>query len=167
MGGGVELGVQLGAESAGVGLRERAAEAGVAGGDSRGVFDTPKIAALLLVAGALDIRWGIAAVALAMAVGGWLNARQVAETMAHKITAINPGQGLAANLATAALVTSASWHGLPVRTTHVSVGALLGIVSTTRQVQWKPVLGVLASWVVKLPCAALLSAVVHWLMGMR
>ena len=129
---------------------------------ARGLNDTPKIAALLLVVTALDIRWGIVAVAVAMAVGGWLNARKVAETMAHKITAMNPGQGLAANLATAALVTSASWHGLPVSTTHVSVGALLGIGITTRQVQWKPVLGVLASWFVTLPCAALLAAA-YWL----
>lgn len=129
---------------------------------ARGLNDTPKIAALLLVAGALDIRWSIAAVGLAMAVCGWLNARKVAETMAHKITGMNPGQGLAANLATAALVTSASWHGLPVSTTHVSVGALLGIGVTTRQVYWQPVLGVLASWVVTLPCAALLAAGAYW-----
>lgn len=132
---------------------------------ARGLNDTPKIAALLLVAGALDIRRGIAAVALAMAVGGWLNARKVAETMSHKITGMNPGQGLAANLASAALVTSASWHGLPVSTTHVSVGALLGIGVTTRQVHWPPVLGVLASWVVTLPCAALLAALTYWLAG--
>jgi PiT family inorganic phosphate transporter len=96
-----------------------------------------------------------------MAVGGWLNARKVAETMAHKLTGMNPGQGLAANLATAALVTSASWHGLPVSTTHVSVGALLGIGVTTRQVHWKPVAGVLASWVITLPCAALLAALAY------
>lgn len=130
---------------------------------ARGLNDTPKIAALLLVATALDIRWGIVAVAVAMGVGGWLNARKVAETMSHKITGMNPGQGLAANLATAALVTSASWHGLPVSTTHISVGALLGIGVTTRQVHWPPVLGVLASWVVTLPCAALLAAAVYWI----
>jgi len=132
-------------------------------GFARGLNDTPKIAALLLVAGALDIRWGIAAVAAAMAIGGWLNARKVAETMAHKITGMNPGQGLSANLATALLVTTASWHALPVSTTHVSVGALLGIGITTRQAHWKPVLGVLASWVVTLPCAALLAALAYWL----
>jgi inorganic phosphate transporter, PiT family len=130
---------------------------------ARGLNDAPKIAALLLVTGAPDIRWSMAAVAVAMALGGWLNAHRVAETMAHKITGMNPGQGLAANLATAALVTSASWHGLPVSTTHVSVGALLGIGVTTRQVHWPPVLGVLASWVVTLPCAALLAALACWL----
>ena len=128
---------------------------------ARGLNDTPKIAALLLVMPSLEIRWSIGLVAIAMAVGGWLNARKVAETMAHRITGLNPGQGLSANLATALLVTTASFHGLPVSTTHVSVGALVGIGLATRQTHWKPVLGVLTSWVVTLPCAAALAALVY------
>lgn len=126
---------------------------------ARGLNDAPKIAGLLLVGSALDIRWGLGMTAVAMAVGGLLNARRVTETMSHKITGMNPGQGFAANLSTAALVTTASLHGLPVSTTHVSVGSLLGMGLVTRQVHWPPVLGVLASWVVTLPCAALLSAI--------
>jgi PiT family inorganic phosphate transporter len=128
---------------------------------ARGLNDTPKIAALLLVAGALDIRWGLVAVAGAMAVGGLLNARKVADTMSHKITGMNPGQGFAANLSTAALVATASFHGLPVSTTHVSVGSLLGMGMVTGQAHWKPVAGVLASWVVTLPVAALLAATTY------
>lgn len=128
---------------------------------ARGLNDTPKIAALLLVATALNIQWGLVAVGLAMAVGGLLNARKVADTMASKITDMNPGQGFAANLATAVLVNTASYHGLPVSTTHVSVGSLLGIGITTRQAKWKPVFGILVSWVVTLPCAAALSALAY------
>lgn len=131
---------------------------------ARGLNDTPKIAALLLVATALDIRYGLVAVALAMGVGGWLNARKVAETMSNKITGMNPGQGFAANLATALLVNTASYHGLPVSTTHVSVGSLLGIGIVTRQTKWKPVMGVLLSWVITLPCAAVLAALAFFLL---
>jgi PiT family inorganic phosphate transporter len=130
---------------------------------ARGLNDTPKIAALLLVASALDIRWGLVAVAGAMAAGGLLNAKRVAETMSHKITGMNPGQGFAANLSTALLVTTASVHGLPVSTTHVSVGSLLGMGIVTRQARWAPVLGILASWVVTLPCAGLIAALAYWL----
>jgi inorganic phosphate transporter, PiT family len=129
---------------------------------ARGLNDTPKIAALLLVATALHINWGITAVALAVAGGGLLNARQVAQTMSHKITEMNPGQGFAANLATALLVNTASYHGLPVSTTHVSVGSLLGIGITTGQAKWKPVGKVLLSWVVTLPCAAAIAALLAW-----
>jgi len=62
--------------------------------------------------------------------------------------------------------TSASLHGLPVSTTHVSVGSLLGMGLATRQVKWKPVLGVLASWIVTLPCAALLAGLAYALLRM-
>lgn len=128
---------------------------------ARGLNDTPKIAALLLVVAAFKASVGIALVAVAMAVGGLLGARRVAETMAHKITGMNPGQGFAANVSTALLVTSASYHGLPVSTTHVSVGALLGIGITTRQVKWHTVIPVLTAWIVTLPCAALLGGTAY------
>ena len=125
---------------------------------ARGLNDTPKIAALLLVASAVDIRWGLGLVGVAMAVGGLMKAHRVAMTMSRKITGMNPGEGLAANLATAVLVTSASFHGLPVSTTHVSVGALVGIGTVTRQAHWKPVGQIVLSWIVTLPCGAALAA---------
>ena len=131
---------------------------------ARGLNDTPKIAALLLIAPGVSPRNGLIAVAVAIAVGGLLHARRVAETLSHKLTHMNPGQGFAANLSTALLVTTASIHGLPVSTTHLSVGGLVGVGIVTRQVQWKPVLGVLASWVVTLPCAAILAAVAYLLL---
>jgi PiT family inorganic phosphate transporter len=134
---------------------------------ARGLNDTPKIAALLLVGPALNIRWGLIAVAVAMALGGLLNSRKVADTMATKITDMNAGQGLAANFATALLVNTASYHGLPVSTTHVSVGSLLGIGIATQQAKWKPIAGILLSWLITLPCAALLAAVVYFLLHAR
>ena len=132
---------------------------------ARGLNDTPKIAALLLVASAVDIRWGLGLVGVAMAVGGLMKAHRVAMTMSRKITGMNPGEGLAANLATAVLVTSASFHGLPVSTTHVSVGALVGIGTVTRQAHWKPVGQIVLSWIVTLPCGAALAAGAYLLAG--
>jgi len=125
---------------------------------ARGLNDTPKIAALLLVMASLEGSMGLVLVAVSMAAGGLMSAGRVAETMAHKITGMNPGQGFAANLATAILVTTASYHGLPVSTTHVSVGSLIGIGVATRQARWKTVIPVLLSWLVTLPCAAFLGA---------
>ena len=127
---------------------------------ARGLNDTPKMAALLLGVGWLHGSSGMILVAVAMAAGGLISAGQVAETLAHKITDMNPGQGFAANLATALLVTTASIHGLPVSTTHVSVGALLGIGITTRQAKWRTVIPVLAAWIITLPCSALLAALI-------
>jgi PiT family inorganic phosphate transporter len=130
---------------------------------ARGLNDTPKIAALLLVVRALDIRWGIVAIAVAIAIGGLLSAGRVAETMSHRITVMNHGQGLAANLSTGLLVILASTYGLPVSTTHVSVGSLFGIGLMARKINVKVVLSIVLSWLLTLPCGALISGIVYWL----
>lgn len=132
---------------------------------ARGLNDTPKIAALLLVVQALNIQSGmvLVAVAIAIAIGGLLSARRVAETMSHRITGMNHGQGFAANLATGVLVIVASRLGLPVSTTHVSVGALFGIGLATRQANMGVIASILLSWCVTLPCAAAISGMVYWI----
>ena len=125
---------------------------------ARGLNDTPKIAALLLVGESLRPSVGMVAVAVVMGIGGLLGARRVAETMAHRVTVMNPGQGLAANLVTAALVINASRWGLPVSTTHVSVGALCGIGTRTGGAHWAVISTVALAWLITLPVAALLAA---------
>jgi inorganic phosphate transporter, PiT family len=129
---------------------------------ARGLNDTPKIVALLLLWKTLDIRWGFAAVALTMAIGGLLNARKVAETMSQKITAMNHGQGFTANLTTAILVVLATRFGLPVSTTHVSVGSLFGIGLTTGKANYPTINAIVLSWLVTLPCAAIAAGGVYW-----
>lgn len=130
-------------------------------GFARGLNDTPKIAALLLVIKTFDVKFGMLMVAVAMAIGGLLNARRVAITMSKRITPLNPGQGFTANLVTSALVIGASGLGLPVSTTHVSVGSLFGIGLITGEANARVVSGILMSWVLTLPTAAILSAAIY------
>ena len=133
---------------------------------ARGLNDTPKIVALMLAVQALDIRLNMLAVAVVMAAGGLSNARKVAETMSKKISKMNDGQALTANLVTAFMVIGASRLGVPVSTTHVSVGAIsgIGIVNGTAD---KSVIGqILLSWLLTLPIAALIAAVVYGVLSM-
>ncbi|HEX4665844.1 MAG TPA: anion permease [Chthoniobacterales bacterium] len=125
---------------------------------ARGLNDTPKIVAMLLLLQTLDLRWGFFAIATAIAIGGLIHSRRIAETMSHKITTMNHGQGFSANLATSILVILASLFGLPVSTTHVSVGALFGIGLATGQADSRVMGNIALSWIITLPCAALLSA---------
>jgi len=133
---------------------------GGAVGFARGLNDTPKIVALLLAVEAFQVQSALylALVAGIMAVGGILNARRVAETMSQKITRMNPGQGFTANLVTALLVTMASRLGLPVSTTHVSVGALFGIGVVNGTARWRMILTILLAWITTLPLGAALAA---------
>ncbi len=125
---------------------------------ARGLNDTPKIVALLVAAQAMNLRGAMILVGLAMGLGAILQARKVAETMSHRITRMNHGQGFSANLVTATLVLLASKFGLPVSTTHVSCGALFGIGAVTGQARWTTIGAVLLAWVITLPTAAILAA---------
>jgi len=129
---------------------------------ARAVNDTPKIAALLMVGGAID-GWKLAIVAAAMAIGGVIQARKVAETMSKGITALNPGQGLTGNLVTALLVIGASRIGVPVSTTHVSVGSIFGIGVAGGKPQWATVGKIGSAWLTTLPLGGVLGAGLYYL----
>lgn len=131
---------------------------------ARGLNDTPKIVALLLVVSALKIEFGMVAIAIAMAAGGLLSARKVALTMSTKITPMNSGQGITANVITAILVITASRFGMPVSTTHVSVGSLFGIGLITKQANGRVVSEILMAWVLTLPVAAIISGSIYWIL---
>jgi PiT family inorganic phosphate transporter len=128
---------------------------------ARGLNDTPKIVALVLAVPGIGTDWGFGIVAVTIALGGLLDADRVAETLGKKVTAMNPGQGFAASLVTAGLVTTASFHSLPVSTTHVSVGSLLGIGLVTRQAHGRKVGEILLAWVSTVPCGAILGALAY------
>jgi PiT family inorganic phosphate transporter len=131
---------------------------------ARGLNDTPKIVALLLLIKGLSIHWGMAAVAVGMATGGLLSARKVAETMSNKITKLNHGQGFTANLVTGFLVIFASRFGVPVSTTHVSVGSIFGIGLASKRLNTGIMQGIILSWLVTLPIAAVFSAGAYWIL---
>ncbi|WP_024741492.1 inorganic phosphate transporter [Tenacibaculum maritimum] len=127
---------------------------------ARGLNDTPKIVGLLIIINTIDIKWSMISVAVIMSLGGLLNAKKVGETMSKKITKMNSGQGFTANIVTGLLVTTASVHGLPVSTTHVSVGSLFGIGTATKKADYKVIGKIILSWVLTLPIAAIMSAVI-------
>jgi PiT family inorganic phosphate transporter len=124
---------------------------------ARGLNDTPKIVALILVLEAFDVQLGMAVVGVAMAVGGLLNARKVAQTISKKITPLNHGQGFTANLVTGLLVIFASRFGMPVSTTHVSVGSIFGLGLVTHNGDRSVISKILLSWLLTLPIATLAS----------
>lgn len=128
---------------------------------ARGLNNTPKIVALLLVISAFSLKWGIFIVAAAMAAGGLLNAKKVAVTMSKRITRMNHGQGLSANLISALLVIFASGWGLPVSTTHVCCGALFGIGLVNKRADLSVIRQIILAWILTLPLAAMLAGVCY------
>ena len=131
-------------------------------GLARGWNDTPKIAALAMIAmpaGSNSVG-AFVLVAVAMALGGLLAGRRVLSTLAEKITPLPLGESLASSGVSALLVAIASWRGLPVSTTHVTTGGIIGagVARAAHEVHWPVVRQVALSWVVTLPAAAAVAA---------
>lgn len=124
---------------------------------ARGVNDTPKIVALLIASSLINAQVSILFLSAAMALGGLGFAKRVAERMSHRVTRMDNSQGLAANLITALLVLFASKLGVPVSTTHVSVGSIAGVGMRTQTLDWKTLHQILLSWLATLPLAAALA----------
>lgn len=137
---------------------------------ARGLNDTPKIVALAIAAAALV---GVTAPpvyvvgAVVMGAGSLWYGRRVTRTLAERVTDIDPLEGLAASAVAAGLVLAASAVGLPVSTTHVASGAIIGVGlrSGTRAVQWRTVREMVAAWVVTLPASAVAAAVAWLVIG--
>jgi PiT family inorganic phosphate transporter len=131
-------------------------------GFARGLNDTPKILGLMVGASVIDPAVGAAVLGIAMALGGLLASRRVADTLALRITPMQSGQGLAANLATSLLVVGASRFGLPVSTTHVSTGGIFGIGAAAGTLKRQQAAEILGAWLATLPLAAALGALFAW-----
>jgi len=131
---------------------------------ARGLNDTPKIVALLLAAKLFSLSWGLSLVAVAIAIGGLLNAKKVALTMSERITSMNHGQGFSANLVTALLVIFASRWGMPVSTTHVSCGALFGIGLVNKKANLSVIREIILAWILTLPIAAIFAGILYFIL---
>jgi len=85
---------------------------------------------------------------------------RVMKTIGTKITELTPSRGFCAELAAATTVVIASRMGLPVSTTHIIVGAVLGVglARGVAAIDLRVVLGIVTSWLVTLPIGATLSA---------
>ena len=86
---------------------------------------------------------------------------RVMKTIGSGITQLTPSRGYCATLAAAATVVLASRTGLPVSTTHIAVGAVIGVglARGIGAIDLRVIGGIVVSWVVTLPVGAALSAI--------
>lgn len=84
---------------------------------------------------------------------------RVMMTVGKKITELTPSTGFCAQLAAATTVVIASRTGLPVSTTHILVGAVLGvgIARGIGALDLRVVIDIFISWLVTLPAGAIMS----------
>jgi phosphate/sulfate permease len=84
---------------------------------------------------------------------------RVIATIGSNITEMTPSRGFAAQIATALTIILGSKLGLPISTTHVLVGAVIGVgmARGMAALNLRVIRDVLQSWVITVPFCALLS----------
>jgi PiT family inorganic phosphate transporter len=141
---------------------------------SHGTNDAQKtmgiIALALVASGKLDAAadpptWVIFAAASAIALGTYAGGWRIIKTMGSRIIKMDPAQGFAAQSAGAAVILSASHAGFPLSTTHVISGGIMGAGAAKRvsAVRWGVAGNIVVAWVLTLPAAAAVGALVYGL----
>ena len=102
------------------------------------------------------------AMACGTAIGGW----KIIKTVGGRIFKLQPISGFAADLNSSVIIFSATVLSLPVSTTHVVSGSIMGIGSAKRigAVRWGTAQQMLMAWVLTIPCTAIVGALVYSLM---
>lgn len=85
---------------------------------------------------------------------------RVMQTIGSSITQLTPSRGFCATLAAAATVVLASRTGLPVSTTHIAVGGVIGVglARGIGAIDLRVIGGIVTSWLVTLPVGGILAA---------
>ncbi|KMO86123.1 inorganic phosphate transporter [Megasphaera cerevisiae DSM 20462] len=119
---------------------------------SGGYIDTMEIPVWVKIACATSMALGTSA-------GGW----RIISTMGSKIFKMESINGFAADLNSSIVIFSATFLHLPVSTTHVVSGSIMGVGSAerVRAVHWGVARSMLIAWVVTIPISALMSAVIY------
>ncbi len=96
---------------------------------------------------------------VALIAGLWFIGKEVIATVGHNLTKLHPASGFSAELSAATVVLLASAFGIPVSSTHILIGAVLGIGLVNAQANWNLMKPIALAWVITLPAAGILSAI--------
>ncbi|SCX08456.1 Sulfate permease CysP [Corynebacterium jeikeium] len=98
------------------------------------------------------------AMGVSLIAGLWFIGRFVIRTVGSGLTRMHPASGFAAELSAAAVVMGASVLGLPVSSTHILIGAVLGVGLVNKDANWGLMKPIALAWVITLPAAAIISS---------
>lgn len=105
--------------------------------------------------------WIILACYLSLAFGTALGGWRIVKTMGMKITRLQPIGGFCAETAGALTLFVSTLYGIPVSTTHIINGSIIGVGTCTNKfysVRWAFALRIFWSWIFTIPATALISA---------
>ena len=122
-----------------------------------GLISTFKVTSTIALASHL-------AIALGTTFGGW----RIVKTMGTKITKIREMEGFCAESSSAFVLFGATHAGIPVSTTHVITGSIMGVgsIENSRKVKWIVARKIIYAWILTIPITALCSALTYFLISL-
>ena len=104
--------------------------------------------------------WVALAAALAIGLGTWAGGWRIIRTMGSRIIRMEPVDGFAAQTVAATVIQLATMWGLPVSTTQVVSGSVMGAGATRRfsAVRWGVARRIVWAWIFTIPASATLAA---------
>jgi inorganic phosphate transporter, PiT family len=105
-----------------------------------------------------------AAIAMGTMFGGW----RIVKTMGQKVAKLRPVDGFCAEFGAASMTFIATSMGVPVSTTHTITASIMGIGSLRglRAVKWGVARQIVWSWILTIPCAAIIAALTYIIAGL-
>ncbi|MEH3077496.1 MAG: inorganic phosphate transporter [Quadrisphaera sp.] len=105
--------------------------------------------------------WVKASCAVTIALGTYLGGWRIIRTLGKGLVEIAPPQGMSAQSSSAAVILVSSHLGLPLSTTHVTTGSVLGsgLGRPGGTVRWRVAGRMVVAWVITIPAAALVGGV--------
>jgi len=106
--------------------------------------------------------WVMLASYITMSLGTFLGGWRIVKTMATGITRMKPYQGLSASVGSSLLLGTAAVWGMPVSSTHVANGSIMGVglCQRVKAVKWGMTRKIVGAWILSMPVAAVFSFVI-------
>ena len=97
---------------------------------------------------------------VALVVGLWFLGKEVITTVGSKLATIRPTTGFSAELGASIVILLATQFGIPVSSTHILIGAILGIGVYNKNANWIMMKPIGLAWIITLPAAGIMAAFV-------
>ncbi|EKY8179203.1 inorganic phosphate transporter [Campylobacter jejuni] len=97
---------------------------------------------------------------VALVVGLWFLGKEVITTVGSKLATIRPTTGFSAELGASIVILLATQFGIPVSSTHILIGAILGIGVYNKNANWIMMKPIGLAWIITLPVAGIMAALV-------
>jgi PiT family inorganic phosphate transporter len=103
--------------------------------------------------------WVVGVAYLTLSLGTFLGGWRIVKTMATKITRMRPYQGFSAETGSSLILGATALLGLPVSSTHVTSGAIMGagLAHRAKSVKWVNTRRIAFAWILSIPLPAVLS----------